>query len=117
MGEIEKPVIWTHGEVKSPPFSLAARKEVGALLRRVQQGRLLPFPLSRPMPSIGPDCHELRITDEDRAWRIIYTIRPEAVYVIDVFRKTTRRTPNRVIDNCRQRLRRIQQAEWRAKHG
>jgi Phage derived protein Gp49-like (DUF891) len=62
--------------VKSPPFSEAARKEAGAFLRRVQQGRSLPFPLSRPMPSIGPNCHELRITDEDAERRIIYAIQP-----------------------------------------
>jgi phage-related protein len=117
MDENEKPVIWVHGKVKSPPFSLAARRETGALLQRVQQGQSLPFPLSRPMPVIGPNCHELRITDENREWRIIYTIQPSRIYVIDVFQKTTPKTPKRVIDNCRQRLRRIQQSEWRSQHG
>jgi phage-related protein len=117
MGENEKPVIWVHGEVKSPPFSEAALEEVGTLLQRVRQGRFLPLPVSRPMPSIGPGCHELRVTDENRAWRIIYAVQPQAIFVIDVFQKKTRKTPRRVIDNCRRWLRRIQQSEWRSKHG
>jgi len=34
----EKPLRWLHGEVKTPPFSRAARLEAGLLLRRLQQG-------------------------------------------------------------------------------
>jgi phage-related protein len=112
-----KPVIWVHGEVKSPPFSEDARRQVGTLLHKVQQGTLPAFPHSRPMPSIGPQCHELRVADVRKTWRIIYVIHPRAIYVLDVFKKTTRRTPQRVIDSCRERLRRIEQSEWRAKHG
>lgn len=117
MGETRKPVIWVHGEVKSPPFSPAARRQTGELLGEVQDGELPMFPLSRPMPSIGPGCHELRVPDTDKTWRVIYTIHPQAIFVIDVFQKSTRETPQRIVDNCRRRLRRIEQAEWRAKHG
>lgn len=117
MGDTDKPVIWLHGEVKSPPFSKAAQKRAGGLLRDVQGGESLSFPISRPMPSIGPHCHELRVPDAGKTWRIIYSIHPQAIFVVDVFQKATRETPQRVIDNCRQRLRRIEQSEWRAKHG
>jgi len=117
MGETRKDLRWLYGEVKSPPFSEAARKEVGALLNRVQQGRAIPFPLSRPMPSIGPNCHELRVPDQDKTWRVVYSIRPQAIFVLDVFQKASRKTPRLVIDNCRARLRRVEQSEWRAKHG
>lgn len=117
MTESVKPVFWLNGRVKSPPFSHAARKKVGSLLRELQEGGLLHMPLSRPMPSIGPHCHELRIVDEDKAWRVVHSLHPQAIFVADVFQKTTRETPQRVIDNCRQRLRRVEQAEWRAKHG
>ena len=51
------------GEVKTPPFSAAARVEAGFLLRTLQAGELLGMPQLRPMPSIGPGCHELRIPD------------------------------------------------------
>jgi phage-related protein len=98
-----KPVLWLHGEVKTPPFSEAARKETGDLLRALQDGERLSLPKSRPMPSIGPRCHELRINDETVTWRIIYRIDPDAILIADVFSKKTPATPKSVIDACQQR--------------
>lgn len=100
-----KPLVWIRGEIKSPPFSAAARHEAGERLRRVQWGERLSMPHSRPMPSIGPGCHELRIVDQDKSWRIIYCIRPEAIVVADVFQKETQTTPVHVIVACKRRLR------------
>ena len=60
----DKPLVWLHGEVKSPPFSRPARLEAGFLLRKLQRGDMLSMPHARPMPSIGPQCHELRVHDE-----------------------------------------------------
>ena len=57
------------------------------------------------MPMIGHRCHELRIDDAERTWRIIYRTDVDAVLIVDVFQKTTRRTPARVIAECRRRLR------------
>jgi phage-related protein len=42
------------------------------------------------MPSIGPRCHELRISDAGRSWRIVYRLDSDAVVIADVFGKTTR---------------------------
>jgi phage-related protein len=105
----EKPILWLHGRVKSPPFSVAARREAGKLLDRLQQGSMLSLPHSRPMPSIGAGCHELRVVDEDKSWRIIYRIDPDAIVIAEVFRKTTVATPKRVVDACKRRLRRYDQ--------
>ncbi|MEW6300827.1 MAG: type II toxin-antitoxin system RelE/ParE family toxin, partial [Thermodesulfobacteriota bacterium] len=33
----DKPLVWLHGEIKTPPFSQEARAEAGFLLRQVQQ--------------------------------------------------------------------------------
>lgn len=66
-----KPLVWLHGEVKTPPFSLEARIEAGVLLRRLQKGESLSLPHCRPMPSIGRRCQELRIQDRDQTWRVI----------------------------------------------
>jgi phage-related protein len=104
MDEYDKPLVWLHGEVKTPPFSQEARIETGVLLRRLQQGENLGLPHSRPMPSIGGHCHELRIRDTDRNWRIVYRIDDDAILILEVFGKTTRITPNNVIDNCKKRL-------------
>jgi phage-related protein len=56
------------------------------------------------MPSIGTRCHELRITDQDRTWRIIDRIDTDAIVIAEVFAKQSRQTPKRVIDVCRGRL-------------
>jgi hypothetical protein len=64
MNREDKPLVWLHGEVKTPPFSPGGRVEVGVLLRRLQRSESLGLPHSRPMPSIGPKCHELRVTDQ-----------------------------------------------------
>ena len=40
MGRIDKPLVWLRGEVKTPPFSQAARLEAGYVLRFVAAGRI-----------------------------------------------------------------------------
>jgi phage-related protein len=104
MDDMGKPLVWLHGEVKTPPFSLAARIEVGFLLRQLQQGENLGLPHARPMPSIATHCHELRIRDRDKNWRIIYRIDDDAVVIIEIFNKTTKTTPKTVIEICQKRL-------------
>jgi hypothetical protein len=64
----EKVLILLHGEIKTPPLSREARIEAGLLLRKLQQGELLSMPHSRPMPTIGSHCHELRIVDANSIW-------------------------------------------------
>ena len=56
------------------------------------------------MPEIGRRCHELRIVDGERTWRIIYRIDPDAIVITEVFTKQTRRTPETVIELSTQRL-------------
>ncbi len=99
-----KPLAWLHGEIKTPPFSAEARVEAGGLLRRLQQGNTLALPHSRPMPGIGPACHELRVVDQDQTWRIMYHLAPDAVVILDVFSKKTATTPDSVIASCQRRL-------------
>ena len=105
MKQLEKPLVWLHGEVKSPPFSGTARVETGYLLRQLQMGERLLLPHSRSMPSIGARCHELRINDVNKTWCIVYRIDEDAVIILEVFEKKTRNTPKDVIDNCKRRIR------------
>ncbi len=104
MGDHSKPLAWLHGEVKTPPFTQEARLEAGVLLRQLQEGEALGLPHSRPMPSIGTHCHELRIRDADKNWRIIYRIDDDAILIVEVFNKTTRVTPKNVVELCKKRL-------------
>jgi phage-related protein len=100
----DKPLAWLHGEIKTPPFSLAARLETGFLLRRLQRGELLTMPQSRPMPSVGPRCHELRVIDVSGQWRLIYRIDADAIVIAEVFAKKSAKTPKTVLETCRRRL-------------
>ena len=104
-GSSEKPLAWLHGEIKTPPFSKEARLEAGFLLRKLQQGEKLSMPHSRPMPVIGPRCHELRIVDHELTWRIVYRRDSDAIVIVDVFAKKTEKTPTKVIRICQKRLR------------
>jgi phage-related protein len=99
-----KPLLWLRGEVKTPPFSKDARIEAGVRLRQLQLGATLSLPQSRPMPVIGPRCHELRINDNEMTWRIIYRVDSDAIVILEVFNKRTPRTPVRVIQDCKRRL-------------
>ena len=100
----DKPLVWLHGEVKTPPFSPGARFEAGVLLRRLQRGEKLALPHSRPMPAVGPRCHELRIPDVDATWRVMYRTDSDAIVIAAVFSKKTQATPKMVLDTCRRRL-------------
>lgn len=104
MSQSDKPLVWLHGEIKTPPFSFTARQEAGMLLRRLQMGESLGMPHSRPMPSVGSRCHELRIRDELENWRIMYRIDEDVIVILAVFAKKTQQTPKAVIDTCRKRL-------------
>ena len=101
---MDKPLVWLHGEVKTPPFSAEARLEAGSLFRQLQRGAALALPHSRPMSSIGPRCHELRIQDAHVTWRIVYRLDADAVIIAEVFSKKTQATPKAVLDVCKRRL-------------
>jgi phage-related protein len=104
MSPQDKPLVWLHGQVKTPPFSKEARIEAGYLLRRLQRGEQLALPQSRPMPRIGTRCHELRIIDANVTWRILYRTDPDAIVIAEVFSKKTAQTPKSIIDVVKRRL-------------
>lgn len=105
MSPYDKPLVWLHGEVKTPPFSREARLEAGFLLRRLQQGHRLAMPQSRPMPVVGARCHELRIVDAAVTWRIVYRIDADAIVIAEVFSKKTTATPRSVVEVSKRRFR------------
>ena len=111
MAKKDKLLVWLEGEVRTPPFSQAARLEAGFLLRQLQLGEKLGLPHSRPLPSIDRRCHELRIDDANATWRIIYRIDLDAIVIIDVFSKKTQKTSKSVIASCKKRLRAYDEME------
>src|SRR5262245_54625141 len=92
-----KRIVWLHGEIKTTPFSTVARQKTGELLRQLQEGEAVSMPHSRPMPTIGPRCHELRVKDHGVERRVIYRVDFDAIVIIDVFEKSSRKTPRHMI--------------------
>jgi phage-related protein len=105
VSEDEKPLMILAGEIRTPPMGQEVRRRAGFYLRLPQKGESLAMPISRPMPVIGPRCHELRIDDENTTWRILYRTDPDAILILDVFSKRTRTTPRNVISSCKRRIR------------
>jgi phage-related protein len=68
----------------------------------------------RSMPGLGRDCHELRVRDVGHQWRVIYRIDDDAIVIAEVFAKKTARVSAEIIEVCRQRLRRYDDAEAKA---
>lgn len=72
-------------------FPIAARRQAGFQLDRVQHG-LDPSDW-KPMASIGAGCREIRIRDTDGAFRVICVAKfEEAVFVLHCFQKKTQKT-------------------------
>ncbi len=98
-----KPLVWLHGEIKSPPFTPEGRQEAGMLLRLLQEGLWLGMPQAESLPDVGPRCGALRVRDAEHNWRIMYRLDPDAVLILEVYEKKSRKIPQAVIDRCRQR--------------
>lgn len=110
-----KPVVWLHGEVKTPPFTPEGRQEAGMLLRLLQEGERLGMPQAEPLPDVGPRCGALRVRDAEHNWRIMYRIDSDAVLVVEVYPKKTRKIPGEVIERCKKRLKQYDAAVRAAK--
>ncbi len=90
-------------------MSRTARREIGFLLRQLQEGIPLSMPASRPMPEIESGCHELRVTDKGHYWRVVYAIERDAIVILEIFGKGSKRTPQKVMGACRARIRQYRQ--------
>ncbi|MCX6106295.1 MAG: type II toxin-antitoxin system RelE/ParE family toxin [Proteobacteria bacterium] len=74
-----------------PSPVLFRAKEAFAFL---ELGEKLSLPLSRPMPSIWPGCHEIRISDRQGTFRIIYVFVTKGnIFVPHCFQKKSQSTP------------------------
>lgn len=91
-------------------FGHRARVEAGVLLRRLQRGELPAMPHVRPMPVVGRRCHEIRVRDETKSWRLVVRVDSDAIVIAAVFQKTTRTIPGRIVDDCKRRLREYDRA-------
>lgn len=85
----------------------AVRQDMGRQIDRVQRG--LDPKDWKAMPSVGRGVREIRIRDEGNAYRTLYVANiDDAIHVLHVFTKKSRRTRQGDIDTARARLRALQ---------
>jgi phage-related protein len=81
------------------------KKELGAVLLRLQQGETIGMPDVRPMPSVGRGVSEIRIQDSSGAYRTFYAIESQqGIIVFHSFKKKTQKTPLKEILTAKARL-------------
>lgn len=112
---MRKPLVWLQGEIKTPPFTAEGRQEAGMLLRLLQEGEQLSMPQAEPLPNVGPRCGALRVRDAEHNWRIMYRVDPDAILILEVYSKKTRKIPDEVIKRSKDRLKRYNVAVKAAK--
>lgn len=102
-----KPVVFRGSSRKDiREFPREVQLQVGYQLHRVQEGK---EPTDwKPMGTIGPGVKEIRVKDEQGAFRVFYVeTRPEAVYVLHAVQKTTEKTEKRDIELAKARLKEL----------
>jgi phage-related protein len=86
-------------------FPKAARLALGESILDLQRGLRLGMPIARPMPSVGPGVHELRIRDERGIYRVFYLLSfGKGVIVFHAFEKKTQKTPTHELRLAEKRL-------------
>ncbi|WP_191485549.1 type II toxin-antitoxin system RelE/ParE family toxin [Pseudomonas sp. FEN] len=84
-------------------FPDGAKQRVAYELESLQEGEEASD--WKPMKSVGPGVNEIRVKCKDGAFRVFYVVnRPEAIYVLHAFRKTTEKTEKRDIDLAKARF-------------
>ena len=94
---------------------IAVLPVAGLLLRLLQQGEQLGMPQAELLPNVGARCGALRVRDAEHNWRIMYRADTDAVLVLEVYSKKTRKIPDEVIRRCQDRLKRYDAAVQAAK--
>lgn len=87
-------------------FPVGARRECGYQLDRVQHG-LEPVDW-KPMPTVGSGVREIRVREQDGAFRVIYVAKlADRVYVLRCFHKRTQKTAKADLDLAGKRYKQI----------
>lgn len=99
-----KDLVWCGDSLECvKAFSEEARREAGYELSSVQMGE---DPSDwKPMNTIGQGVREIRVKDEQGAFRVIYIAKfEEAIYVLHAFQKKSQKTRQADLELARQRL-------------
>ena len=89
-------------------LSEEVRGDLADAIARLEEGQKLAMPLSRPMPSIAPRVHELRLRDRAGIYRVFYAlIGPGGIWLLHAHTKKTNAATPQTIDLVKKRLKEI----------
>ncbi|MNL37861.1 hypothetical protein D3C87_1600340 [compost metagenome] len=90
-------------EIRSWPLEI--KKDLGALLTKLQRGDFVSYPDSSPMKSVASGCFELRLRGAEGIYRVFYILKSEiGIVVFHAFQKKTQKTPLQEIETGKRRL-------------
>ena len=91
-------------ELKNAPKDVLT--DVFALFDDLTTGKKLSMPVSRPLPSIGKNLHELRLSGRAGEYRVFYVVKvPDAIYVIYASSKKKQTLDRQTADLLKLRMR------------
>jgi len=91
-------------EILSWPISI--KKDLGAILTKLQKGDTVGYPDVDQMKAVAPGCKEIRLKDAAGIFRAFYVIETDyGVLVFHGFKKKSRKTLLHEIKTGRKRLR------------
>jgi len=105
--EKEKPIYWVGSSLKDLlALPNEVKKDAGYQLHRVQNG--LEPENWKPFQEVGSGVKEIRIYDENGAFRVIYVAKfSEKIYVLHAFQKKTQKTNQNDINIAKTRYKSI----------
>lgn len=87
-------------------FPIGARQDTGYQLDKIQRG--LDPDDWKPMKAIGSGVREIRVTDEEGQFRVIFIAKlADAIYVLHCFKKKTQKTSIKDIELARSRYKEL----------
>lgn len=90
-------------EIAAWPLSI--KKDLGAILTKLQKKDFVGYPDIDQMKSVAQGCAEIRLKGVDGIYRAFYVIETEhGILVFHGFKKKTRKTPQHEIETGRKRL-------------
>ena len=107
----EKPIFWVGTSYKDLlSFPVSVKQQAGYQLHRIQNG--LEPENWKPFSMIGVGVNEIRISEEEGIFRILYIAKFESkVYVLHAFQKKTQKTRRQDIEIAKARYSAVVQEE------
>src|SRR4051794_9915551 len=86
-------------------WPLEVKKDLGAILTKLQKGGRVGYPDTEPMSTVAAGVFEIRIKDASGIFRAFYLVKVKhGILVFHSFRKKSQKTPKHEIETGRRRF-------------